>query len=316
MEERNDHLGDFTLDNEGDMVFCKFFRSSNDNITKASLLFKKAMADRLEEQILEIEKTPLDEIHIKSDNYNKRYFITSLYSKERRGNIDGFYFYVWSKQQEKPIIHHTIAFTEEIRRDARGDASVRMAFDDYFIRQVITRRDGGFIIGSEAFYTTSRFSSWSRWDYMYGMPYASSYSSSYYYNPYFNSSFWNNRYSNNQAVRYHADNIVVFSFNSNGEMEWNNVIGKSQFNIISYQVMNTGDLLHFLTNIQERKNNLLTDYSLSAGGELTRNPTLKNLDKGYDFMPKYGKQVSARQMIVPCLYRNYICFAKIDYSQN
>ena len=51
---------------------------------------------------------------------------------------------------------------------------------------------------------------------------------------------------------------------------------------------------------------------LRLDGQITRNPTLKNLDKGYEFMPKYGKQVSASQMIVPCLYRNIICFAKIE----
>ena len=50
-------------------------------------------------------------------------------------------------------------------------------------------------------------------------------------------------------------------------------------------------------------------------GKINRNPTLKNLDKGYEFMPKYGKQVSSRQMIFPVFISNYICFAKIDYKQ-
>jgi len=53
---------------------------------------------------------------------------------------------------------------------------------------------------------------------------------------------------------------------------------------------------------------------VTPSGGMTRNPTLKNLDKGYEFLPKFGKQVSAKQMIIPCLYRNYICFAKIDYN--
>jgi len=59
---------------------------------------------------------------------------------------------------------------------------------------------------------------------------------------------------------------------------------------------------------------LLNDFSLEPEGKIRRNPTLKNLDKGYDFMPKFGKQVSSRQMIIPCLNRNYISFAKIDYN--
>ena len=78
--------------------------------------------------------------------------------------------------------------------------------------------------------------------------------------------------------------------------------------------MNTGGQLHFLFNQLERRYNLLNDYSLTPDGQMVPQPDLKNLDKGYEFMPKYGKQVSARQMIIPCQYHNYICFAKIDYN--
>ena len=184
----------------------------------------------------------------------------------------------------------------------------------------ITRKDGGILIGTEAYYTTSRFNNWNRWDYLYGSPYMSSFNNSYYYSPYYSNYFWRSR-SNNQAVRYHADNIAVLSFDNKGKLEWTNVMGKSQYDdesddLLSYQLMNTGGQIHFLFNQQERRNNLLSDYSITPDGVMTRSPTLKNLDKGYEFMPQYGKQVSSRQMIVPCLYRNYICFAKIDYTQN
>jgi hypothetical protein len=318
MEERDDYLSDFHLDNDGDLVFCKFSRNNNDNINKASITVKYAQSDSLMMKDLSIEKTWLDEIHIKVDNFNKRYFLTSFYYKERKGNIDGFYFYVWDKATARPVIENTSIFGDEFRKDARGDATAKMAFNDYFIRNIITRKDGGFIIASESYYTTSRFNSWNRWDYLYGSPYNSSFNN-YYYSPYYNNYLWGSRTGSNQAVRYHADNIAVLSFSPAGQLEWNNVIGKTQFDdesddLISYQVMNTGGQLHFLFNQQERRNNLLSDYSVAPGGELTRSPTLKNLDKGYEFLPKYGKQVSARQMIIPCQYRNFICFAKIDFN--
>ena len=201
--------------------------------------------------------------------------------------------------------------------EARGDASMKMAFNDFFIHNIITRKDGGFIIGSESYYTTSRFNNWNRWDYLYGSPFYYSYSD-YYFSPYNNRFWWNSR-SSNQAVRYHADNIAVLSFDNKGQLEWSNVMPKSQYDEesddqISFGLMTTGGQLHFLFNQQEKRNNLLTDISITPAGELTRNPTLKNLDKGYEFMPKHGKQVSARQMIIPCLFRNYICFAKVEYN--
>ena len=78
--------------------------------------------------------------------------------------------------------------------------------------------------------------------------------------------------------------------------------------------MNTGGELHFLYNQEERRAQLLTDITITPGGEVTRNPTLKNLDRGYEFLPKFAKQVSSRQMIIPCFRNNYICFAKLDYN--
>ena len=321
MEERNDYINDFYLDNDGDMVFSKFYRSNNDNISKAAFVVKYANADTLQTNELNIEKTWLDEIHIKVDNYNKRYLLTSFYFQERRGNIDGLYFYVWDKKTAQPFFETTSVFSDEIKKEAKGDASIKTAFNDNFIKNIITRKDGGFIIGTEAYYTTSRFNNWNRWDYMFSSQYRPGFNNDIYYSPYYSSYFSNSRLSNSQAVRYHADNITVLSFDNTGKQEWHNVMVKGQYDdesddLLSYQLVNTGGQIHFLFNQQERRNNLLSDYSIDPDGTLTRNPTLKNLDKGYEFMPKYGKQVSSRQMIVPCLYRNYLCFAKVDYTQN
>jgi hypothetical protein len=317
MEDRDDFLGEFNLDNDGDLVFSKFYRGNNDNVTKAAFVIKYAQADSFSMKELDLAKTNLDEIRIKVDNANKRYFLTSFFYKQRRGSIDGLYYYIWDKQSGKLITENTYTFSDELRKEARGDANARTAFNDYFIRNIITRKDGGFIIGSEAYYTTSRFSNWNRWDYMYRSSYLSPLDY-YSYSPYYNS-WWGNRGSGGQAVRYHADNIAVLSFDKDGKLEWSNVMVKEQFDdqaddLLSYQLMITGGQLHFLFNNQEKRLQLLNDYSITPDGKINRNPTLKNLDKGYEFMPRYGKQVSARQVIIPCIYRNYICFAKIDYN--
>ena len=318
MEDRNEYLDEFYVDNQGDFVFTKFYRESNDVISRASLVLKAAQSDSFFVKDLNIEKRWLDELHIKIDNFNKRYLLTSFYYKERRGNIDGFYFFVWDKETAKVQMENTVALSDELRKEAKGESNVKMAFNDYFIRHIIIRKDGGFLIGSEAFYTTSRYNTWNRWDYLYGSPFYSPLDY-YYYSPYYNSLWYRSRFNNSQNARYHADNIVVLSFDKNGNLQWNNVIPKEQYDddtddLISYQLMNTGGQLHFLFNIEERRTNLLNDYVLSGKGDVNHNPTLKNLDKGFEFMAKYGKQVSSYQMIVPCVYRNSICFAKIDFN--
>lgn len=100
-------------------------------------------------------------------------------------------------------------------------------------------------------------------------------------------------------------------------MEWSNVIHKSQFddntdNFLSYGLINTGDQIHYLFNVQSRRQTIFTDQMISPEGQLTTNPTMRGLDKGYEFMPRHAKQVGAREIIVPCQSRNSVCFAKVN----
>ena len=51
----------------------------------------------------------------------------------------------------------------------------------------------------------------------------------YSYSPMYSNWWWRNQYYNNQAVRHHADNITILSFDKTGKLEWSNVIHKQQF---------------------------------------------------------------------------------------
>ena len=320
MEEYKDALEEFQIDNDGDLVFTKFTRNNNETIQGSQLLYKAAMSDTLHSINVQPEKIFLDNLHIKADNANDRFFVTSFYYGKKRGDVEGFYFYVWDKATRQPVLQNSIALSEELRKEAKGNnTNVKSAFNDYFIRNIIVRRDGGFIINTESYYTTSRGGQWNRFNYLYGYP-MSMYDYYSVYSPY-NSWYWRrgNLFNNRSNVRYNADNITVLSFNNTGNLEWSNVIHKEQFDDesderISYQTMNTGGQIHYVFNIDEKRALLLNDFTLSPDGQITRNPTLKNLDRGFEFMPKFGKQVSSYQMIIPCYYRNSICFAKVEFN--
>ena len=320
MDERNDYFSDFLLDNEGDMVFSKFLRKGgSDYITDVRLITKKSDKEEFSHIDLKTRDRILDEVKIKVDNSNRRYLLSSLYYKQRRGNIEGLYTLAWDKASESIVKEHVMTFSDELRRQAKGpDANIKVAFNDYFLKNIITRKDGGYILIGEAMYTTTRGGAFNRWDYLsWNSPWSSPLD--YYYSPFYNQwrSPWN-RWGAGQATRYHAENILILSFDKDGGVEWSNVIPKSQFDdetdmLISHQILNTGGELHFLFNLYERRTLLLNDHTLGPNGKITRHPTLKNLDKGFEFMPRFGKQVSARSMIMPCQYRNYLTFAKIDF---
>jgi hypothetical protein len=143
--------------------------------------------------------------------------------------------------------------------------------------------------------------------YLYGSPYG------YYYYP------WITPYGyGTQSTRYYADNIAILSFDSAANMEWASILPKSQYddntdNFIGYGTYITSGKINFLYNQFEKRTLLLQAQSINPEGKITRSPTLKELDRGYEFMPRYAKQVSSREVLLPCRYRNYLCFAKIEF---
>ena len=314
MNDRNDFLTDFLLDSDGQLVFGRGLRlGTGENISKFYLILKPPMADSFSYNELALNNISLDEVKLRIDNYNKRYLFTAFYSKGKRySNIEGICNAIYEKNSKTWVVRNVIPLGDELRADARGENNIKSAFNDYYLKQIIIRKDGGFIIAAESNYETSRQNpGFNRWDYMYNPTMMGGWD--YYgYGPY--SRGWRGT----SATRYHADNIVIGAFDKEGKLVLSNTIRKSQFDdetdaTVSYQVVNTGNALAFLYNDYEKRDVVLTYQVIDAEGKISRPPTMKNLDLGYNFLPRFAKQVSGRQVIIPCLYRNYLTFAKLEF---
>ncbi len=324
MEEKNDYFTDFLLDNEGTLVFGKYVRrGGGDFVTDLNLVVKEVDADTFAIHDLKTADRILDEVKIKIDNTNKRYLFSAFYYKQKRGSIEGLYTVTWDRGSSAVIQQHILPFTDEMRQQAKGpDANLKIAFNDYFIKNIIIKKDGGYILVAESMYSSSRGGGpFNRWDYMgWNSPWNYPFNS-FYYSPYgfggYGSPYYN-RWGMGAPTRYHAENIMVLSFDNSDSLQWSNVIPKTQFDdqtdgLISHQMLNTGGEIHFLYNNYERRTLLLNDQTIDAEGKVVRKPTLKNLDRNIDFMPRYGKQIGARSIVMPCQYRNYLIFARIDF---
>lgn len=322
MPIRSSYLTEFAVDNEGDL-FCLRASGSiqNDNIGKLFLLRKPNSDNNIELLDMGIGSIFLDDVHIKIDNFNKRVLVASLYSKQKRGNIDGMYIYYYCKNSHQQEVNTVINFSDELRDEAKGENAIKSAFNDYFVKNVVMKKNGGFLLTAECAYTSNRGGNINRWDY-FGNPFFPGNTFNNYYG--FNAPFgygyypWRNNSFNN-ITRYFADNIIMFSVNAAGKLEWANVINKNQYDdnsdkYIGFGTMNSGSQIHFLFNVQERRQQILTNQSIDPNGQITRYPPFKNLDRGYEFMPRTAKQTGLKQIIIPCMFRSYLCFAKIDFE--
>ncbi len=314
--DRRESYDNFLLGNDGSLVFTYAKQSGNrDNSNTLGLILKAPLQNSFTYQDIDLKEKYVDEIKLKIDNRNNRYLINTFYYKKNRGSIEGLFTYVWDNTNAKTYASQFTELYDSLRYEAKASGMLRFAFDNFFIKHIVVKADGGFILAAEDFTSDTRGNnSFNRYDYLYN-PYSLS-SGSYYYDPYRGYYRPLNR-NNTQSTRYYYENILVLSISKTGQLQWSKVIHKNQFddnedNFLSFSTFTSGSEINFLFN-NDRKYQVVSNQGVSSTGIIKRYPTLKSTQKGYEFMPSLSKQVTANQVIIPCTYRNNICFAKIDF---
>lgn len=312
-------FSNFLISNLGNLIFTAGNRSSSkDFIKQLQFVVKPANSDSFHIMEIPLNGRYLDEIKPKIDNLNTNYLLNSFYYTSKRGNTEGMFTAVINEKTNNLVTETFAQFSDSLRANVKAKGNNKMALNDFFIRNVILKKDGGFLLTAEDFYSQSRGNPWNRWDYLYGYPFYNYYSPYSFYSPFYFNNYGNPYGFGGDDTRYYYNNILVLSLDSTGKYEWTNVIGKSQYddqtdNFLSYALMITGGELHFVFNENNRRSYLLADRSINGDGNITRVPPMHNLDRGYEFMPRFAKQVSASELLVPCIYRNIICFARIQF---
>lgn len=317
MENRKDYLTGFSLDNEGNFVFVKVGKANNKDLAAdAWMVTKPAYEDTFYTAAIPLNHRYIDEFKLKLDNDHHLSYAVSFFYDTRRNDVAGLCYVRYRYLDDSVDIVRFIPFDNNLKAAARNGAPREDAFDDYFLRQLILRSDGGFLITAESFYSSSGYNPWNRWDYLYG-PYTLYPYYDFYYTP-FSPWFYSPFYRSMGYSRFHYNDIAVLSYDGTGKLEWSNFVRKDQYDdqtddFLSYQLLNTGLALHFLYNEPYRRSYILRDVTITPDGKLNMQPTMRGLDRGYVFMPRYGKQISANETVIPCIYRNFVCFAKIQF---
>ncbi len=318
-DERHNSFGDFFVDNEGNLVFTNSERRTiRENVSSFSIITKAPATDSFVARTVSLNDSYIDELKMKIDNVNKNYILNSFYYKERSGNIEGIYTYIFDAGADSCAAKVFTQFDDELKSLAKSSGSNKTAFNDFFIRNIILKRDGSFVLTAEDFSSqSSGINNWNRYDYLYGSPFYNPYSY-YYYNPSYYGYYRPFSSFGNQGTRYYYDNILVLNISKNGVPEWTNLIHKQQYtddndNYLSFNIFVTSGEIHFLFNDITKRDKLLSDNIITNDGSTKRSPTIRTYEKGFEFMPRFARQVAARQVIIPSTYRGQICFAKVDF---
>lgn len=236
--------------------------------------------------------------YMKIDNINNHVYFGGFYSSKKNGTNEGIIYASYDVASGAFQNLKFIPFDEHLT-SAAGERHKNHAFDNYSVKQLIVKNDGGFVMISEIQFVTTRSS------YMPGMGYYSSF-----YSP----------YSNTTLVReYHYNDIMALSYDKDGVRQWSSIIPKEQYSqedagtFSSYLLLNSGGSLVFLYNDFNTSHSRIQLAALDPDGQTSFNYFTSEGNEHPDWLPRAGKQVAAKILIVPCLHKRQICFAKVMF---
>lgn len=317
--DRREIYSPFQVANDGTIFFMKETKNgARENIGVLEMMTHKPNTVGFETTDINLQNKYIDEVSIKIDNLNNNFIINSFYYPEKRSSSIAGLFSTLVNRNTGEIKSVVNVFDDSLRSKMTGTNQFRFAFDNLFLKNIFLKKDGSYILVAEEYATQNigGMNRWNRWDYLYNNSY-SAYNYPYLPSPYYRYDRFNS-FNNVSTTRYFYDKIVVLNIGKSLQMDWNNTILKSQVDdnndsFLSFGTMNAGGEIHFLFIEKEKNAQIISNHSISPYGSFFRYPTIKSREAGYEFMPRLSKQVGARQVMMPCVYRGDICFARIDF---
>lgn len=319
-DDRRESFGDLQVSNNGTILFTKTRQNSRPEYLSAmEVNFKKMNNDSLFTVKVPLNDELIEDPLVKIDNLNGKYIINTFSYSHNGRNVNGLFTALIEPDPFRVSQQRINVFDDTLRSNLSGKPDWRTAYNNYSLRNIILKKDGGFIAVAEDYYKQRRFGG--TYDPYYpgsSYRYYSSPSDYYLYNRGYYGFYrpFNDPYS--RDVIYNYDDVISFSFTKDLTLQWNSVINKTTSdiendNFLSFSNLNAGGEIHFIFLQKDNNRQILSDHALQPDGSIIRYPTLKSREAGFSFMPRLARQTGIREMIIPCLVRNNIAFAKIEF---
>jgi hypothetical protein len=234
---------------------------------------------------------------MKLDYVNNRVYTAGFYSEKKSGNYEGVLFGYYDLADSSWHNRKNLEFDEKLRAST-GERNKKRAFNEYKVKQMIIKKDGGFVLISEDYFVTTRSNN-PAWGGYY----------SYYYGPF-----------GAQTVReYNYNDVFVLSYDKDGNKEWDAFVRKDQYSqedggiFSSYALVNTGGSLGFLFNDFNTRTSRIQLATVDAKGTVDLRSLAAGKADDPDWLPGSAKQVGIREVVVPALRKRQISFAKIVF---
>lgn len=289
--------GEVNISNDGVVYMAAFTPvGAQNNADGFWILALQVGATKFDPKELPLDSKFAASGYMKVDNVNNRIYFGGFYANKKNDNYGGIMYAAYDIAGDKYLTWKFIPFDQGLI-NAAGARRRNHAFDNYEVRQLIVKNDGGFVLISEVHYVTMRS------NYAPGFGYYS------FYSPYMST----------MVHEYHYNDIMALSYDKDGIREWSSFIPKDQYSqedggvFSSYALLNTGGTLAFLFNDFNITHSRIQLATLSSEGKSDMHSFTAEGNDYPDWIPRYGKQVAGRTLVVPCFHKKQICFAKVVF---
>ena len=270
-----DFLHDFTVDNEGNFIFLRTTESYDEEYAAyLSLLIQSPQSDTLRINGLVTANVFIDQFHLKVDNKNKQYIVSSFYSEKANGNMEGFYAAIFNYGGDQTTVIKKTVFDEQLRKEITLKGKSKEAFNDFYIQDVHLKTDGGFMLEAGSFFHFPDKHLQNRWNYLQYSSIQSAqdylldnqYNGDYYY-PWRQ---WSFLAAN--SFSYNSEKLLLIDFDAKGNEGWSRVLNVSQTGRFRYSVgcstAKISDAIYFFYNATVKNKTFITAQNINENGEI------------------------------------------------
>lgn len=118
---------------------------------------------------------------------------------------------------------------------------------------------------------------------------------------------------------YNFDEVLILCLDSNGQIQWHNLINKSQSSLndggyySSVITMVTKDQIHLIFNDKMRNSGNVLQYSISGNGHMHHNILLHSDREFISVIPSESKQISSLEALIPTMKDKKFALLKLIY---
>ncbi len=249
--------------------------------------------DEFSDYRLNDSATYLHQVRLSVDELNNALNITGLWSNSFPESIKGIYLCRLDLTSENKAVRSFTEMPLEIMRDLIGEKQANEKMEAYDFEQLraIPMSNGQITVILER----TTMSSEEDIVYVNGIP------------------------QNTSRNIYNFDEVLLVCLDSNGQIQWHNLINKSQSSLndggyySSVITMVTKDRIHLIFNDKMRNSGNVLQYSVSGNGQMVHQILLHSDREFISVIPSESKQISAIEMLVPSMKDKKFALLKLIY---